>query len=160
MLHPRTVATLDRLRGVEWFHAVGKERKGPFVNVHSWAEAVQWCGSDDWRDLQLEAANRYCEQLVKRSRERFRTWNDVAHKVREVVIPFVKEKTEAVIRANDLPKAFQDSVRWDMIHLCMEAEFADVYPPGFFASQAYWYVEGHFPCGWDGEFPDGKLVLY
>jgi hypothetical protein len=160
MLHERTLATLDKLRGVEWFSAVGKEVKGSFVNVHSWAEAVEWCGSDDWRDLQLEAANRYCEQLAKRSLERFRRWNVVALEVREVVIPFVENKTGAVIHANSLPKTFENSVRWDMIHLCMEAEFADVYPPGFFASQAYWYAEGHFPCGWEGKFPDGRLVLY
>ena len=42
----------------------------------------------------------------------------------------------------------------------MEAEFADVYPPGFYASQAYWYVKGHFPCGWQGEFPNGTLIIY
>jgi hypothetical protein len=35
-----------------------------------------------------------------------------------------------------------------------------VYPPGFFASNAYWYIKGHFPCGWEGEFPKGTLVIY
>ena len=52
------------------------------------------------------------------------------------------------------------AVQWDILHVCMEAEYADVYPPGFYASQAYWYVKGHFPCGWQGEFPNGKLIVY
>ncbi len=37
---------------------------------------------------------------------------------------------------------------------------ADVYPPGFYASQAYWYASGHFPCGWRGKVPQGKLIVY
>jgi hypothetical protein len=53
------------------------------------------------------------------------------------------------------------SVRWDIIHLCMEAEYADLYPPGFFAAKGYWYVAGHFPCGWHRNFPkEGKLIIY
>jgi len=52
-------------------------------------------------------------------------------------------------------------VQWEILGVCMEAEYADVYPPGFYASQAYWYVKGHFPCGWEGgEFPKGKLIIY
>jgi hypothetical protein len=38
--------------------------------------------------------------------------------------------------------------------------YVDLYPPSFFASNAYWYVMGHFPCGWRGEFPKGQLVIY
>jgi hypothetical protein len=64
------------------------------------------------------------------------------------------------VEAHGLPEIFEDTVRWDILHVCMEAEYADVSPPGFFASQAYWYVQVHFPCGWTGSFPDGKLVLY
>jgi hypothetical protein len=55
---------------------------------------------------------------------------------------------------------FENMVQWDILHVCMEAEYADVYPPGFYASQAYWYVKGHYPCGWQGEFPKGKLIIY
>jgi hypothetical protein len=65
-----------------------------------------------------------------------------------------------VIDANSLGQAFVNAVRWDILHLAMEAGFADVYPPGFFASQAYWYACGHFPCGWRGKFPQGKLIIY
>ena len=80
--------------------------------------------------------------------------------LKPVTQALVREKTKRVIEENDLPKVFLDTVDWDILHLCMEAEYADVYPPGFFASQAFWYVKGHFPCGWKGEFPKGKLVIY
>jgi len=62
--------------------------------------------------------------------------------------------------ANKLPKSFEDTVQWDILHLAIESEYSDIFPPGFYASQAYWYLKGHFPCGWEGNFPKGKLVVY
>ena len=104
--------------------------------------------------------NQYCERLVERSRDRFNQWNDVVGDVKPTVIAFVQRKIEAVVREHNLPKVFKDTVKWDVLGVCMEAEYADVYPPGYYASQAYWYTKGHFPCGWKGKFPEGKLIIY
>lgn len=40
----------------------------------------------------------------------------------------------------------------------MEAEYADIFRPAFYASQAYWYVKGHFPCGWEVAFQAENLL--
>jgi hypothetical protein len=73
----------------------------------------------------------------------------------------VRRKIQAAVQERTLPPVFGRTVQWDLLHLCMEAEYADVYPPGFFASHAYWYIKGHFPCGWrGGEFPNGTLIIY
>jgi hypothetical protein len=118
------------------------------------------CSSLDWQDLLLEAANQYCERLSERSKERFNRWNDLVEDVKLTIEPLVRRKTELVIRKHNLPPIFERTVQWDILHVCMEAEYADLYPPGFYGSQAYWYVKGHFPCGWQGTFPQGKLVIY
>jgi hypothetical protein len=107
-----------------------------------------------------EAQNQYCERLVERSRKRWALWNDVVDEVKKVTIPLVNRKIAAVVRAHDLPEIFAAQVHADIASLIMECEYADVYPPGFFASNAYWYVNGHFPCGWRGVFPKGRLVIY
>jgi hypothetical protein len=75
-------------------------------------------------------------------------------------VPLVKQKIAPVVVSHQLDKTFEDTVQWDILSVAIEAEYADVYPPGFFASQAYWYVHGHFPCGWQGDFPDGTLMIY
>jgi hypothetical protein len=151
---------LKKLRDADWFARVGTYNGENAISVSSWQEAIEQCSSDYWEDLTLEAANQYCERLAERSQERFRLWNDVVAGVKPAVVALVMEKTSPVVGQYDLPKVFSDCVRWDILHLCMEAEYADVYPPGFYASQAYWYEHGHFPCGWQGEFPAGKLVVY
>ena len=33
-------------------------------------------------------------------------------------------------------------------------------PNGFFLSLMEWYKRGHWPCGWEGTYPDGKLIVY
>ena len=99
-------------------------------------------------------------RLLKRSIERYREWNEIVIKLKQVVIPFVNNKIESVVRENNLPKAFENTVQWDILGVCIEAEYADVCPPGWSAGQAYWYTKGHFPCGWQGGFPNGMPIIY
>lgn len=159
-MHPRTEATLEKLRQEQWFRNVGVRDADSVEVLSSWKQAIKSCSSRGWEDLCLEAANQYRSRLIEKSLERFRRWNDVVDVVKPAAVALVGEKTAGAIAEHHLPKAFLDTVQWDILHLCMEAEFADVYPPGFYASQGYWYVKGHFPCGWRGKFPDGKLVIY
>jgi hypothetical protein len=120
----------------------------PFPDAHEVRiAAIESCGPLDWENLCLEAANQYRERLLERSQEPFVRWNDVVDAVKPVAQTLVREKTRDMIEAHNLPAVFIGTVDWDILHLCMEAEYADVYLPGFYACQAYWYVKGHVPCG-------------
>jgi hypothetical protein len=143
-----------------WFRCVGLRDTDSAEVLSSWYQAIESCSSPEWEELCLEATNQYREKLAEKSRERFTKWNEMVLEIRPLTRALVQEKTQPIIEANGLPKVFLDTVDWDILHVCMEAEYADVYPPGFFASQAYWYMKGHFPCGWKGAFPNGKLIIY
>jgi len=160
MLKPQTIAALEQLDEVEWFTNVGLKDTERAIVLDSWSEAVQYCASVEWEDLLLEASNRYCEKLAEASQERFNHWNDIMREAKGHTEPLVERKIREVAEKNNLPKVFEDTVKWDIVHLAMEAEYADLYPPGFYASQAYWYKVGHFPCGWKGEFPEGTLIIF
>jgi hypothetical protein len=159
-MHPRTKATLGKLEKANWFSCVGIKDATKAIILSSWHEAIEYCSSAEWENLGLEAANRYRERLLERSKERFNQWNDIVTQLKPVTESFVRRKIEVVVREHELPKVFEDTVQWDILHVCMEAEFADVYQPGYYASQAFWYINGHFPCGWDGEFPNGRIIIY
>jgi hypothetical protein len=160
-MHPRTKATLEDAQRAQWFNCVGIRDTEAAVVLSSWGEAIESCNSLDWENLCLEAANQYCERLIERSRERFNQWNVIVREMKPFAESLAREKTASVIAEFNLPKIFFNRVCWDILHLIMESEYADVYPPGFYASHAYWYVKGHFPCGWSGgQFPKGKLVIY
>ncbi|WP_063571246.1 MULTISPECIES: hypothetical protein [Luteibacter] len=159
-MHQRTALTLAELDTSEWFINVGKRESNRVSLLHDWSEAIASCEGDDWLDLLQEAASQYRSRLAEGDVERFRQWNEHVRELKTVTIPLVNRKTRSVVEANRLPKHFVDVVQWDILHVCMEAEYADVFQPGFFASQSYWYLNGHFPCGWTGRFPNGKLVVY
>src|ERR1700733_5759382 len=159
-MHLKTIVTLDRLEEAAWFSCVGIKDTDVAIVLSSWQEAIDHCSSIEWENLCLEARNQYCERLVERSMERFRKWNETVDELKPIIIPFVKGKIEAVVRKHHLPKKFEDIVQWEILGVCMEAEYADVYPPGYYGSQAYWYVKGHFPCGWQGAFTNGMLIIY
>jgi hypothetical protein len=160
-VHPRTVRVIDDLEKAAWFSCVGVKDTSVALVLSSWEEAIEHCSSLAWENLCLEASNQYRERLVERSKERFQRWNEIVANLKPMTIPFVRRKIELVVREHSLPKVFEDQVQWDVLGVCMEAEYADVYPPGFYASHAYWYVKGHFPCGWEGKFPkEGKLIIY
>ena len=98
--------------------------------------------------------------MDERSPERLRKWNEIVNGLKKTLIPFVQGKIEPVVWEHRLPKAFEHVVQWDILHACMETEYADVYPTGFYANLASWYIKGHFPCGWQGVFPQGILIIY
>lgn len=159
-LKTQTNATFQQLEAAKWFSKVGVRDVQNAIVLDSWENAIKSCVSPKWENLCLEANNQYCERLIERSPIRFSEWNSVVDNVKKFSIPLVNRKTSEVVQKHDLPKSFVDTVEWDILGVLMESEYADVYPPGFYASQAYWYVKGHFPCGWEGEFPQGTLVIF
>ncbi len=159
-MRPNTLATLDHLEKSEWFTKVGVKDTESAIVLSSWDDTIKSSSQPEWENLCLEAINQLSGRILERSKERYRQWNDVVIELKKTVIPFVKIKIERVSVENKLSKSFEDSVQWDILAVCIEAEYSDVFPPAFYASQAYWYVNGHYPCGWQGDFPNGKLIIY
>lgn len=159
-MNQSTILTLQKLEAANWFNHVSHANTDRAIVLKSWDEAIAHCESVEWENLCLEAVNNYQARIRERQPDRLKSWNDLVSEIKQVSMPLVKSKTASVIADNGLPKVFEDVVQWDILHVCIEAEYGDVYPPGFYASQAYWYVNGHFPCGWRGDFPQGTLIVY
>lgn len=157
-----TEQTLLELENAEWFASVGirNEVSKVAVVLSSWEEAIEFCSSVGWENLELELANKLREKLLRTAIDRYRQWNQTAVELKAVTIPLVDRKIAPVVEQNRLPKAFRDAVQWDILHVCMEAEYTDVCPPGFYSGLAFWYVKGHFPCGWLDDSPQGRPIIY
>lgn len=65
------------------------------------------------------------------------------------------------MRANGLPDKFMFAVFASLRGVALESEHSDIVPPGFYTNVILdCYLKGHFPCGWEGEFPAGRLIVY
>lgn len=160
-LRPSTRATLAEIAAFDWFSRVGK--RDPNVStaiiLGNWYEAAASL-EGDWEDLCLDAANGYREQLMLVAKSQYQTMNEVVGLIKRETEPMIDALLERRADLRALPKVIHDTMRWDMVHLCVEAEFSDCLPPGFYASNSYWYSVGHLPCGWKGRFPDGRIIIY
>lgn len=158
--NPRTLATLKTLESVEWFTHCGVQDAPLAVVLESLEQAMAHCVEVDWENLRLEAANELGAKLMRRSMERYNLWNDVVIFVKPLSEALVDLKARPFAEKHGLTEDFLGQVKWDILHMCIEAEYADLVEPSFYASLSNWYSKGHFPCGWQGSYPEGKMVIY
>lgn len=151
---------LEKLAIADWFAEVGKQNVENAIVISSWREAIEKCTSHWWKEFTLEAQNQISIFLVNNNRERFRQWNNVTQEIKHISIPMVQKKIGEIVKENQLPKSFVDRVQWDILFIVVEAEYSDIIEPGLYDQLAKWYLAGRFPCGWQGEFPKGQIVIF
>lgn len=161
-LKPETLKMIQDLENTDWFAHVGEPIDDPtIVQIFTWKETVKYCRHRYSANVQMESSNLLTEQLAIQYADRYLHWNKIAPAVHHYIGPLLERKTRDIIKKQKLPKAFMDTVGWDMHAICMELEYSDLIPPQYFAVRAKWYLAGHFPCGWEGDFPEGgKLVVF
>ncbi len=55
---------------------------------------------------------------------------------------------------------WEASVHHHCIYIACEMVVADLTDVHLLRDMWYWYRAGHWPCGWEGEWPDGRLIVY
>ena len=157
---PITAQAFEDLERAQWFSRVGVVDTAAARVVGSWGEAIALCSTIDWENFLIDRANDFRDRLRAISVSDYNRWNSVAIPVKRVAEQMIVEKTHGIVRALRMPPEFVHRIRVDLIHMAIELEYSEICPPGFFAGQGGWYVKGHFPCGWEGAFPKGRLIVY
>ena len=153
------------------FQNVGKRIIGDVKQAASWAEAVRYCKSIEWHSVQLQVNNLLAMSVSLADYSRLEAWrHHILASIHDALVPIVDRHVLPLMELHRLPKAFRDSVEWDLGEICLETEFGDICQPIFFREQVLpWYEAGHFPCGWDGPkldetwegpMPEGQLIVF
>jgi hypothetical protein len=64
------------------------------------------------------------------------------------LIAFVKENLNSVVTLVCIAEA------------TAAVEISNASTQTFFTDLMKWYRLGHFPCCWEGKYPEGKLIVY
>jgi hypothetical protein len=80
----------------------------------------------------------------------------IGERVKKVIAPGV---WPYLVQHRLPPMRILTSIEWDVLHACMEMHFADFVSPGIYSRMLELYYEGHFPCGWEGKAPEGRLLV-
>ena len=165
-LLPVTLQTYEHLKDSKWYERGGTRYlangpiTSPVVIAASWKDAAKYSESSEWELAINESSNMFTAKLHKEASEAYKSWNDKAREVRSLVIPLVTERMEPIEREYNLSPILGQLVQAQISMVLMEAEFAHLIGAGNFSKLAFWFVNGHVPCGWKGEFPNGNLIIY
>ena len=48
----------------------------------------------------------------------------------------------------------------NIVLILMANFYSDFYKADFFIALLEIYLSGHLPCGWNGSYPEGKIMIY
>jgi len=153
---------LDEIGAINWFSQVGSKVSDiqNCVQVKNWDECETYFFSPDWEDTTLEARNDLTAFLSKKNVREYSEWNNLTIEgqdfLKSSVIPKI-EKLDIPVQNLEVLKA---CIRWDLLGCLMESAYEKYRVPQFFTHLLELYKQGHFPCGWQGKWPDGKLVVF
>jgi hypothetical protein len=154
------------LEGVRWFASVGESLPTdlPFdpLPVASWAEGIEHFADPAWDNVQLRARNELSVFLSALYRARFQRWNEVTRAAKaRVVEPLATSVWRPFADRYGIGPGFLGGVKWDVLAAIMEHEYRDCSGrPAFFLVLLRVYRAGHVPCGWYGEWPAGRVVVW
>lgn len=160
---PHTQAVVngfETLDTISWFSAAGSEPPpGTDVEgVNTWGDALGHLTSSDQYGPHGHPVGPMEALEDVRDADEIQDWLDAAFAaVEEFVdyenyIPSYLEKPDRLF--------LREHLREFVEGLLIEIVAADMTDCTYFRECLSWFEAGHFPCGWDGEWPDGRLRVF
>jgi len=163
----RTQELLDRVRHIAWFSNVGKPFAGApgVLGVPDLRRAKKACFSKHWDNTLTHARNSLSGYVDAHDSPRFQQgWNEIVHLVTPSVLPIVEVAAALGAKALALVQMQRQvltmTLRRQLVGACHESEYADLVEPPFCLGLLKWYDAGRWPCGYEGDWPGGCLMVY
>ncbi len=153
---------IDVLLKLDWFANVGRpidSEDKSIVTVTNWREAIASCSDSTWETVCTEAGNDLTMHLNRFCKSEFQDWNSVVNRAKCELAESWRRMRSA-LKSEGLPDVVAACVEWDTIHAVAREHYAAWSPPMFFERILTIYQSGHFPCGWLGPWPDGKVRIF
>ncbi|KGR82244.1 hypothetical protein [Lysinibacillus odysseyi] len=156
---------LNRIKQINWFtncgQALENDMRFSYTRVYNWKEAMRSYQDPNWEHATLEARNELTAFLHNKYRNEYAQWNKIAKEVRAFIEKEVIQEVENYREKNELDQAFIDCVKWDIANAILESAYSKCNKrPTFFLELLKVYEAGNFPCGWDGKWPQGNVIVY
>jgi hypothetical protein len=155
-----------RVNSIGWFAHCGERLALDLTmeteQARGWPQAIESCKAPAWETAQLEAQNQLTLWLHLNDRASYQRWNEIVVAHKDATVNPLTENILAPFRAkHDLDIALVHSVQWNILGALMEDSYLRCGHSAFFFLELLTvYEAGHFPCGWQGEWPKGKLLVY
>ncbi len=151
-------AAIDAVHSIDWFAHVGEPIDATIVVLASSWEAVSDVVHASW-------SAGYCGIFEKPASLYSADMDAVTHSQyvaayeasRDAFDYFPYLPTELSEQDRELANSYLRS--WSELLFC-EILLSDRIDCTYFREQLQWFHAGHFPCGWEGEWPVGKMRVF
>ncbi|WP_313183213.1 hypothetical protein [Lacrimispora sp.] len=156
---------VEELVNCKWLQYCGEQQNVQydfdvlFQKDHT--KAIKTIISTDWENICLEERGNITAYLaINNKKEYNKNWNQLVKKVKLEVLPQIVEKIKEGICIKSLPESIIDDLKFNLITILISDIFSDYYSSEFYHQLYQIYISGHLPCGWDGEFPSGRIIVF
>jgi hypothetical protein len=131
----------------------------PCKDIHS---AISLMDDHTWFGvIKLSADNHITEKLFGYCRDIYNsTWRPVNDYIYPITGAHIFKCLDCFVLTEEYRSTAKISANTDIIGYLLELQYSEYVPPGFFTSVFKYYEQGYMPCGWDGEYPNGKLIVF
>ena len=116
--------------------------------------------STKWENLCLDRMGDFTTYLLKNHKAEYnKYWNDGVRMIKEQYISKLSEKVNFILTNSDLSVDILDDIKMNILSIFMLEYYAKYYSSDFYTKMFKIYLAGHLPCGWFGEYPNGKFQV-
>ncbi|WP_127545936.1 MULTISPECIES: hypothetical protein [Paenibacillus] len=157
---------IKMLYQIQWFSKCGIRdyQSDTVIYTNSWVEASEHYNSREWEETTLKARNQLTLYLHNNFSKEYLHWNAIVKEAKIIINTMLSEQLDRTRNEFQLEDVFSECVRWDILNIIMEYSYLSKMRKKynrFYSEQIiYIYSIGHLPCGWEGKWPSGKLVIF
>jgi hypothetical protein len=155
------------LEQIPWLSEIGQVSTAQFDFPATYVEnseaALSWFNSNLWADVKTEAQGDLTGYLSQHHYDAYGGhWNILAKQSRSLVEKVVKTKLTEALIMKALPVEMLQAILVDINRAALEITYRKQFPraPQFFERLLKIYEVGRLPCGWNGGWPVGNVVVY
>ncbi|MEW5289573.1 hypothetical protein ABW286_10345 [Erwinia papayae] len=152
--------SMDRILNVNWFSDIGRPiPQNSYLQAQNLKAAEMSLGSPEWENATLEESNKITGYLSVKEIIIFQEWNNL---IKSAKVFF---KNNILTLVPDLDGfdniLMKQCIEWDIVHYLVEDAYKDKLKSDLFFSELLSvYESGHIPCGWNGKWPSGQLIVF
>lgn len=156
---------VEELVNCKWLQYCGEQQNAKYdfdiLLQMDRTKAIKTLISTDWKNICLEERGNITAYLSIHNKEEYnKNWNQFTRKIKLEILPQIIEKIQESISKKNLPESIIDDIKFNLTTILISDVFSDYYRSEFFQQLYQIYISGHLPCGWDGEYPNGNIVVF
>ena len=166
-------ALTERVKRADWFSKVGTGELPDYVRVANWTTALSELEKNSYVNAETTSTNKFRETVAKEYRAKARgpewtvEWKTFCEKYNAVMKrsrALAEELAAATIAKVPLEKEVSEKVVrhfWECLMVTLgTAELFGDDAEHLNRTFVELFLEGYFPCGYRGKYPNGKIVVY